>query len=101
MSEEIVEETLVFTADDGTEAELTILLSLEHEGKEYILVTDDPDAEDVEVQILRLDGEEEAEGEEESVQLFNSVDDLDELKKVSELFSGMLDDDEIDLIIED
>ena len=101
MSEEIVEETLVFTAADGTEAELTILLSLEHEGKEYILVTDDPDAEDVEVQILRLDGEEEAEGEEESVQLFNSVDDLDELKKVSELFSGMLDDDEIDLIIED
>ena len=101
MSEEIVEETLVFTADDGTEAELTILLSLEHEGKEYILVTDDPDAEDVEVQILRMDGEEEAEGEEESVQLFNSVDDLDELKKVSELFSGMLDDDEIDLIIED
>ena len=59
MSEEYEEESLVFVNDEGEETEFTILRSLEHEGKEYILVTENPDAEDVEVQILRLDGEEE------------------------------------------
>ena len=101
MSEQFEEEVLVFTTDDGEEVEFIILNSLEHEGKEYILVTEDPEAEDVEVQILRLDGEEPADDGEESVQLFNSVDDLDELKKVSNLFSDMLEDDEIDLIVEE
>ncbi len=101
MSEQFEEEVLVFTTDDGEEVEFIILNSLEHEGKEYILVTEDPEAEDVEVQILRLDGEEPADDGEESVQLFNSVDDLDELKKVSKLFSDMLEDDEIDLIVEE
>ena len=101
MAEEFDEEVLVFTTDEGDEVEFVILNSLEYEGKEYILVTEDPEAEDVEVQILRLDGEEPVGDEDECIEVFNSIDDLEELKKVSKLFSDMLEDDEIELRIEE
>lgn len=102
MSEEEMEvETLVFETDDGQEVEFTILKSVEHEGKEYILVTEDPDAEEIEVQILRLDGEEAVDGSDESLDVFNTIEDIDELKKVSALFSDMLDGDDIDIIVEE
>ncbi len=101
MSEEYEEESLVFVNDEGEETEFTILRSLEHEGKEYILVTENPDSEDVEVQILRLDGEEETDDEEGSLQVFNTIEDLEELKAVSALFSELFEDDNIDIIVEE
>ena len=101
MSEEFEEDRLVFVTDDGEEVELTILNSLEYEGKEYILVTEEPDSDDVEVQILRLDGEEGADNDEESLQVFNTIEDLEELKAVSERFSELLEDDDIDIIVEE
>lgn len=101
MSEEYEEESLVFVNDEGEETEFTILRSLEHEGKEYILVTENPDAEDVEVQILRLDGGEETEDEEGSLQVFNTIEDIEELKAVSALFSELFEDDNIDIIVEE
>lgn len=101
MSEEMEVDSLVFITDDGNEVELTILKSLENDGKEYILVTENPDADDVEVDILRLDGEEAADGEDESFDVFNTIEDIEELKTVSALFSELLEDDEIDIIVQE
>ncbi len=100
MSEEYRDNSIVFVTDDGEELEFTILKSLNHEGKEYILVTEDPESDDVEVQILRLDSEEPAD-DGESVQVFNSVDDPDELKMISGIFCKIFENDDIDIIVED
>ena len=100
MSEEFEDESIMFVNDNGEETNFVILDSLKHNDKEYILVTEDPDAEDIEVQILRLYDEITEENEDgESLQLFNTIEDLDELKEVSRLFSEQTEGDEIEIQI--
>ena len=98
--EEGMPESIVFVTDDGEEINFVILDSVKHNDKEYILVTEDPDAEEIEVQILCLDNElTDSEDDDESVQIFKSVVDFDELQEVSRLFSSRTEGEEIEIDI--
>lgn len=82
-------ETIVMTGEDGSSLTFYVLEETKFLGKDYLLVTDAPDGE--EVFLLK---EETVQGED-SVYIF--VEDEEELLAVSELFEELLEDTEIEV----
>lgn len=93
MSENINEiEKIVFDTDDGQE-EFYVLDETRIRGINYLLVTnaDDPDAEEIEVLILK-----DISDESDTESVYEVVEDEEETKLVAELFEESMGDVEID-----
>ncbi len=85
-------ESIIFDTEDGQQVELVVLDETRFNENNYILVTEDADAEEVEVMILKSLGSEDDETES-----FESIEDEEELKAVSAIFAQQLAEDDIDL----
>lgn len=83
-----------FITDDGSEIELFVFMDTVLFGNEYVLVSeDDPEGEDCECFIMKKTGEE---GDE---SLYETVEDEKELQAVFDVFSELMNEEDIDLEI--
>ena len=87
-------DSIIFDTEDGQQIEFVVLDETRFNEQTYILVTEDADAEEVEVMILKSVG-----SDEEDVESFESVEDEAELKAVSDIFAQQLAEDDIELEI--
>ncbi|MCR5735660.1 MAG: DUF1292 domain-containing protein [Lachnospiraceae bacterium] len=81
-------EKLIFDTDEGTE-EFYIIEQTRVNGKSYILVTKEEDAEDPEVIILRDDSQ-----DTDKESLYVAVEDDDELEAIAKVFEVLLDEED-------
>ena len=81
-------EKLIFDTDEGTE-EFYIIEQTRVNGKSYILVTKEEDAEDPEVIILRDDSR-----DTDKESLYVAVEDDDELEAIAKVFEVLLDEED-------
>ena len=86
-------DSIVFDTEDGQQVELVVLDETKFNEQNYILVTEDAEAEEVEVMILK------SVGSDDETESFESVDDEEELKAVSDIFAQQLAEDDIELEI--
>ena len=84
------QETITFTASDGTSVEYYILEQTRISGTNYILVTDSQE-DDAQAYILK-----DLSKDEETESLYEEVTDETELSAVADIFTDLLDD--IDLL---
>lgn len=84
-------DSIIFDTEDGQQVELVVLDETKFNEQTYILVTEDAEAEEVEVMILK------SVGSDEETESFESVDDEEELKAVSDIFAQQLAEDDIEL----
>lgn len=85
-------DSIIFDTEDGQQIEFVVLDETRFNEQTYILVTEDAEAEEVEVMILKSVG-----SDEEDVESFESVEDEEELKAVSDIFAQQLAEDDIEL----
>ncbi|WP_343209244.1 DUF1292 domain-containing protein [Anaerolentibacter hominis] len=83
-------ETLVFTGEDGDEAEFAVLEQTKVNGINYLLVCEDTDEDEAAALILRELKEENGEC------VYEPVEDDTELSAVSRIFEELMDDVEIE-----
>ena len=81
-------EKLIFTTENGEEAELVVLGQVRMSGFDYILVSEDDD-EDAEVWIMK-----DVSGAEEDDAAYVPVEDEDEISAILPLFEEMFDEEE-------
>lgn len=86
-------DSIIFDTEDGQQVELVVLDETKFNEQTYILVTEDAEAEEVEVMILK------SVGSDDETESFESVDDEEELKAVSDIFAQQLAEDDIELEI--
>lgn len=86
-------DSIVFDTEDGQQVELVVLDETKFNEQNYILVTEDAEAEEVEVMILK------SVGSDDETESFESVDDEGELRAVSDIFAQQLAEDDIELEI--
>ena len=84
-------DSIIFDTEDGQQVELVVLDETKFNEQTYILVTEDAEAEEVEVMILK------SVGSDDETESFESVDDEEELKAVSDIFAQQLAEDDIEL----
>lgn len=84
-------DSIIFDTEDGQQVELVVLDETRFNEQTYILVTEDAEAEEVEVMILK------SVGSDDETESFESVDDEEELKAVSDIFAQQLAEDDIEL----
>ena len=81
-------EKLIFTTENGEEAELVVLGQVRMSGFDYILVSEDDD-EDAEVWIMK-----DVSGAEEDDAAYVPVEDEDEISAILPLFEEMFDEED-------
>ncbi|MDO4554800.1 MAG: DUF1292 domain-containing protein [Lachnospiraceae bacterium] len=86
-------ETIPFLTEDGEKVDFYILEQTMISGVNYLLVTDDIEAEETEVLMMRENPD--SDGVYASYEI---VDDEDELKAVSTVFEELIDDVDIELL---
>ncbi len=86
-------DSIIFDTEDGQQIEFVVLDETKFNEETYILVTEDAEAEEVEVMILK------SVGSDEDTESFESVEDEEELKAVSDIFAQQLAEDDIELEI--
>lgn len=86
-------DSIIFDTEDGQQVELVVLDETKFNEQSYILVTEDAEVEEVEVMILK------SVGSDDETESFESVDDEEELKAVSDIFAQQLAEDDIELEI--
>ena len=84
-------DSIIFDTEDGQQIEFVVLDETKFNEETYILVTEDAEAEEVEVMILK------SVGSDEDTESFESVEDEEELKAVSDIFAQQLAEDDIEL----
>ena len=84
-------DSIIFDTENGQQVELVVLDETRFNEQTYILVTEDAEAEEVEVMILK------SVGSDDETESFESVDDEEELKAVSDIFAQQLAEDDIEL----